>query len=108
MAATHFTPDLVKCLEKQSADLVKGKATFKAPTYQNHFLMTKTAINNAFKNLQRTTALVLGVGAAQDIDLKALAMAFEKIHLVDIDLSETKKSLAEQVPEEDLRAKFEV
>lgn len=108
-AQSRFAPGLIAYLEKASDRLVKdNKAATHYPCYQKHFVKTKEAISNSFQGLNNTTALILGVGGAQDIDLKALARTFEKIRLVDINLSQTKKALAEQVPEEDLRAKFEL
>lgn len=104
----HFTPSLVSYVRQESNKLVKDKATTNHPCYQKHFAFSKAAISNAFQDLNNATALILGVGAAQDIDLKALARVFKKVRLVDIDLSQTKKALAEQVPEENLRAKFEL
>lgn len=103
-----FTPSLVAYVEEASNKLVEDKAIAAYPCYQKHFVKAKTAISGAFQGLNNTTALILGVGAAQDIDLKALANAFEKVRLVDIDLRQTQKALAKQVPEEDLRAKFEL
>lgn len=107
-AQSRFTPSLVTYVEQNSDKLVKDKLNAEYPCYQKHFERTKAAINEAFKDLNKTTALILGVGAAQDIDLNALAKAFKRVRLVDIDLSQTKKALAEQVPEENLRAKFEL
>ena len=107
-AQSPFTPSLIAYVEQESDKLVKDKTTTAHPCYQKHFAKTKAAISGAFQGLNNTTALILGVGAAQDIDLRALAEAFEKVHLVDIDLSQTKKALAEQVPEENLRIKFKL
>lgn len=105
---SHLTTLLLAYVRRESDKLVSDKATATYPCYQNHFGRTKTAINNAFEGINATTALILGVGAAQDIDLMALAKAFEKVRLIDIDLRQTKKALTKQIPEDDLRAKFEL
>lgn len=106
--AVQFPPSLVAYVKQESSRLVQDKSLTDYPCYQKHFAKTKIAINNAFQSLNHTTALILGVGAAQDIDLKTLAKTFDKVRLVDIDLSQTKKALEEQVPEEDLSTKFEL
>lgn len=104
----RFTPTLVAHLEKKSEKLVRDKVKTQYPCYQLHFEKTKAAISEAFHDTKNKTAMILGVGAAQDIDLKILAKSFKKIHLVDIDLKPTRKAVAEQLHEDDLRAKFEL
>lgn len=109
-AQSYLPPNLSAYVKKESARLVKDKQQTPHPCYQQHFETSQIEINNtlisaAFED--DASALILGVGAAQDIDLRTLALFFKKVHLVDIDRSQTERFLRKQVPK-DLRDKFEI
>ncbi|MBX7067233.1 MAG: hypothetical protein K1X28_08385 [Parachlamydiales bacterium] len=99
------TEAMIEYVRADSDELISDKETTPDPFYQDHFRRTKEAICRAFEGLKRR-ALVVGVGAAQDIPLEELAMTFDKVRLVDIDLRYIRKAI-ELLPEE-LQGKFEL
>lgn len=96
---------LIYHLRSENDELVKDKECIDSPLYQNHFMRVQEAVCKAFDGMEKG-ALIVGVGAGQDIPLEKLGRAFETVRLIDIDLRYTRKAV-EQLPEE-LREKFEL
>ena len=71
----------------------------------SHFQINKRCINEAAQNIGGK-ALIVGMGTANDIDLKFLSEKFEKIIALDID----KESMNEPVEKlaEDVQPKFDI
>lgn len=104
-AATSFHPSILECFRETSEGLHSNFVKFTEPTYRCHFQRSKEAILEAAKGLEGT-ALIVGAGRGHDLPLIELAMQFEHIDLVDIDLVCMKEAVS-LLPEH-LQYKFNV
>ncbi|HEY5260364.1 MAG TPA: hypothetical protein VIJ46_06920, partial [Rhabdochlamydiaceae bacterium] len=88
-----FSGGVSEYFEQEGAKLVEDAQMATSPTYQGHFSRSKEAIIRAIEGM-KGTALIFGAGACHDIPLAELAGRFEKVVLLDADLTATEKAVA--------------
>src|ERR1700722_4272995 len=98
-----YTERVIDGFMQDSKGLAQDAADTQEPYYQQHFSRSREAIIEAMEGL-KNTALILGVGGANDIPLLELADQFDHVILADMDLSSTEKAL-ESIPVH-LKSKF--
>ncbi len=96
---------VLELFESSSRGYARNAAEEHSPLYQSHFGFCKKAILAAAEGL-RGTALILGAGGCHDIPLAELASQFDRITLVDFNLSLAEKAL--KSVSHALRGKIEV
>jgi hypothetical protein len=106
LSVRSFTDMVNAYFLSSGEDLAENLETLKKDNnYCRHFLKSQEAIVKAFDGL-KNNALIVGVGAANDLPLRKITERFERVTLVDINLEQTKKAL--QLLPEELRQKCEL